>query len=625
MNIISASIVVAALALASSIVRADDWHTPIVNTIDSATQGLSSELRIAAIKSHKLAPPVGATLDWLQYQLLIASAHADANQFDQADQILTSLKPLLSQINDPVTQVNALIDQGFIEHIRTNNSTLSCGLFKQAYEQAMTVTAPSTQVRAISKHAYCLSADRERAHESNELLNDALAISRDASLSPRRQALLLSSLAQSYTSIGMLNDSLRTADEAIRIYRLQNATADIFNVSYSAATAAITLNRPDKAEPFIAQLELLTSQSPQPNDFAFFTALIRGNQALATSDIPLDVAKDYFEQALALQETTQERVFVQQGIASLIDISLRQQDDLSVANYLALNAELGWNQESLARHGVLKQAMLPFVKGDLYEAWRQVNERVNLIRSTVHYNLNRAVERQDSETLVDASNYIDELRLRELEIERLNMLSQKKAAAAAQQYMIMSIAFAIIVLVLLAYFIYSRNQFKHLANTDNLTLLANRRRILAEGEKTFAKEFVNNGAAIVLIDIDHFKSVNDSFGHQTGDELLKAVASTLQANLRPGDHVGRYGGEEFLAILSNISRTDAMLRAEQIRSALERDTLAQFNLRLTASIGICHAGHTMPLEDAISIADKALYQAKQNGRNQVAIDDPVTS
>ena len=124
--------------------------------------------------------------------------------------------------------------------------------------------------------------------------------------------------------------------------------------------------------------------------------------------------------------------------------------------------------------------------------------------------------------------------------------------------------------------------------------------------------------ALVLLDIDHFKQINDTYGHLTGDKAIKQTASLIQKQLkRPGDKVCRYGGEEFALILPNTDVNGAQLLAEKIRQALSE--LSVMPQQLTLSAG-CYAAIPQTHSDAdeyIGFADKALYRAKANGRNQV--------
>ncbi len=125
--------------------------------------------------------------------------------------------------------------------------------------------------------------------------------------------------------------------------------------------------------------------------------------------------------------------------------------------------------------------------------------------------------------------------------------------------------------------------------------------------------------SLMLIDIDHFKSFNDRYGHSYGDQILKSVAQTIRESIRASDLIFRYGGEEFVIILSNTEITGAALMAERLRRAIENMRLnaEAETVRVTASFGVTSLNSATSARDLLTHADQAMYQAKQNGRNQV--------
>jgi len=159
---------------------------------------------------------------------------------------------------------------------------------------------------------------------------------------------------------------------------------------------------------------------------------------------------------------------------------------------------------------------------------------------------------------------------------------------------------------------------KTAAKTDALTGLANRRSFLQEAARLIATG--SRPVALLMIDLDHFKSINDQFGHAVGDKVLKIFAQTTVGNVRPTDLVGRLGGEEFAILLANASQEGALLVAERLRSAFAAAAASVDGLPIhaTASVGllILHPGQDMSA--LLDLADQALYRAKATGRNRVA-------
>lgn len=158
---------------------------------------------------------------------------------------------------------------------------------------------------------------------------------------------------------------------------------------------------------------------------------------------------------------------------------------------------------------------------------------------------------------------------------------------------------------------------------DSLTGAYNRGYLteLAEHEISLSKRH-GRPFSIAMIDIDHFKAVNDTYGHAAGDLTIKSLVETCEKNLRVIDHFGRIGGEEFACLLPETSQADAMLCAERLRRSIEemRIALPSGQLKITASIGVAvlNAGHS-GWDALLKDADTALYCAKRNGRNQVVL------
>lgn len=156
------------------------------------------------------------------------------------------------------------------------------------------------------------------------------------------------------------------------------------------------------------------------------------------------------------------------------------------------------------------------------------------------------------------------------------------------------------------------------AITDNLTQLYNRRKIddVLDSEVKRGKRYKKT-FSVILLDIDYFKEINDKYGHQTGDEVLKGVAEVLKATVRESDLVSRWGGDEFLIITIEADISKAVTIAEKIRLELESSVLYH-DIIVTTSIGV--ADFDFRYDDARSIirkADLALYEAKNRGKNNV--------
>jgi diguanylate cyclase (GGDEF)-like protein len=161
----------------------------------------------------------------------------------------------------------------------------------------------------------------------------------------------------------------------------------------------------------------------------------------------------------------------------------------------------------------------------------------------------------------------------------------------------------------------------HLAMTDTLTQIPNRRALMSYAETALARRS-GLPLALLMIDADHFKLINDTHGHQTGDDVLCKLASLLAERLRGHDFLGRLGGEEFLLIAPETDAEGAQILAESLRKIIAATPFAVANgeISLSVSIGIsnCAATARRTLKDMLAEADAALYDAKYTGRNKVA-------
>jgi diguanylate cyclase (GGDEF)-like protein/PAS domain S-box-containing protein len=166
-----------------------------------------------------------------------------------------------------------------------------------------------------------------------------------------------------------------------------------------------------------------------------------------------------------------------------------------------------------------------------------------------------------------------------------------------------------------------QEKLRRLATTDGLTGLANRRHFMETAKKEFARtQRQGSVLSIILFDIDHFKRVNDTYGHDAGDKVLKALADAGSELIRSYDTFCRFGGEEFATLLPGIDRKDATEIAERIRERLSQTTVAvdggEVRFTISAGVGTLSPG-TDCLETLIKQADVALYDAKTGGRNRV--------
>jgi two-component system cell cycle response regulator len=176
----------------------------------------------------------------------------------------------------------------------------------------------------------------------------------------------------------------------------------------------------------------------------------------------------------------------------------------------------------------------------------------------------------------------------------------------------------------------ARETMRFKATHDHLTALLNRGSILDLLSRELTRTRREDGCTVIMLgDLDHFKSVNDSYGHVVGDEVLREVARRLLVSVRSYDFVGRYGGEEFLIVLNNCSSSQAVARAEEVRNGIANHPVetSRGALPITMSLGVLASRNCnlRLVEEILSEADLALYRAKSDGRNCVRLANPHVS
>jgi diguanylate cyclase (GGDEF)-like protein len=207
----------------------------------------------------------------------------------------------------------------------------------------------------------------------------------------------------------------------------------------------------------------------------------------------------------------------------------------------------------------------------------------------------------------------------------LRATALREAQRSRTLQIVVSALIALLALVLALLFwrqVVNTRRIRAMALTDELTRLPNRRHILVLAEIAFdAAKREGRTAAVIVLDIDRFKRINDTWGHIIGDSVLQSVAHTCRTELRAGDQIGRIGGEEFLIVLRTATAPQAGEIAERLRLAVETLDLTPRapDLRVTISLGV-HVTRDYDAGGAIAAADVMLYRAKELGRNRVEMD-----
>jgi diguanylate cyclase (GGDEF)-like protein len=417
---------------------------------------------------------------------------------------------------------------------------------------------------------------------------DDLDLSDEESGAQLQSAHLLSAIGNVLKLSGDLNGSMDYYRRSLEAYRELDHAPCIPGVSYNIATIMQERGRLEEAEKAYTE-SLREAERREDGYLVSLTQNSLGSVCLAKEDY--EKAEEHFRSSLS----TSEKMNRKSGIL----VSLMKLQELHRAKGEPEEAlKLAQRAEELANE-----------LGDRAKLGEVLRERSRACELTgdhrsAYQSLRDFVEIQKEQLSEKRLRQIDVLRLyyeteeRERKIEQLNLANLELARAYSEA--------------------------EELTRTDALTGLGNRRAALewlANRQELFNR--TGRGFSLILADIDRFKSCNDSFGHDAGDEVLIQLAARMKRALRKNDLAVRWGGEEFLILLPETHMEDAALVADNLRRTIQAEPFqaGEHTIPLTMTFGLCQGGG-VPVEAAIRNADRAMYRGKHLGRNRVEVSRP---
>jgi diguanylate cyclase (GGDEF)-like protein len=457
-------------------------------------------------------------------------------------------------------------------------------------------------------------------------------------------------------------DSNIIRGKAIRLVYLtkQDPTSDQYAVIFLAASALNinphVFNNTIKAliitDGLVEDTVRLVSLNSLPSRNRIELKLNRKNLAFRGFEVSvnlLDFAgsrEDLMDQ-LRDNKASLEELMIQVEQRQLVLNKLNSELSQNTQQLILAQKSLSENEKIIQKNSILRDALLVQIRNaqlqlqkDREEAQHQ-NEQILRKQGEI--------ERKEQQVShlhgeIEENQAILDKQLSSLIVQQHKLAQQQKMIKYKDQtiglqrnWIVISILLSVLFLVMI-YFLYKANdlrkasnkklallnsQLYELATTDGLTKLFNRRHFLSSAQIELIRQKRHKPhSAVLMLDIDHFKKVNDNYGHAAGDEVLKAVANILAKNMREYDLLGRIGGEEFAMILveCNLAQgTEVAHRLCKQIQALEVNT-SHGNVNVTISIGLSSLEkNDVEVEQSLSRADIALYQAKENGRNQFVV------
>jgi diguanylate cyclase (GGDEF)-like protein len=501
---------------------------------------------------------------------------------------------------------------------------------KQVFAENLTKKASSQSIdsKIAEIEALIKLADDKVYQALYEQALEALTTAYDLSKTLDNEELsnnVLNSIANVYFNTGQLQQAQRYYTELVAIDETsgnkQSLAVSLFNLGHVNAT----LKEYAEADANFQQSLALSRELADDSGTAF-TLKAMGVNAQAQSNF--DLAQSYLQEALLLFETVHDELQIAAVHRHLGDIAQQQHKyNLAVSHYETALPTLASDTFNI---------MLLRTYRGLSTAYEKLHnyEKAYLSQRTYTQLLQQQLEQRNRETTqrlqvqFETQQFSDKNKRLELLNQSQQQELQHRQALLQMQYLIIGLAIGIILLVVILWW-RSRIHAKYmqmLATIDSLTGLLNRRAILEFGTHEWqrAKRF-NRPLCCLLFDIDHFKNINDTFGHASGDQVLRTISKEVQASLRKTDAFGRFGGEEFLLITTETDLQQAETLADRIRHEIETTKFTDISEHtVTVSIGIAILDTQETLDELISHADEALYLAKNRGRNQAVTYQATT-
>jgi diguanylate cyclase (GGDEF)-like protein len=506
-------------------------------------------------------------------------AHEQLGELDPAGAEYRRAVVEAERLDDEKLLASALVLRGQLAYY-SGAFTSALEDLDRAYRLEVELGRDSQQRHALNAIANVYADARVGAYDRAIEYYRQLLAAHQARGDVRNQATTHFNLASTYERKGDLDAALAELEKSLALDRARNDPTEVAFDLRAAASVMVKLGRAAEALPGLDQAVARFTETRDLESLAQ-ARLTRGIARRATGDLDLalsdlDAAAAHFRQAendRFLEKVEEERA---EALAAKGDFA---------AAYSARSAEamLERRLAEVTRDEHTSRLRVQF-DSDKKEAENRALARENELRG---------------QALRDA--------------ERIRNLQRVVIALAA------------VLLVLLAALVVRQilhaRRLRILAMTDELTRLSNRRAFFELArEKLAASQRSGIPLALLALDIDHFKRINDTHGHETGDRVLQRVANAARAAVRKGDAVGRTGGEEFLALLPDAGPDEAGEIAERLRAAVAAIDVSDLapDLRVTVSVGLAARRPNETAIDALARrADEALYRAKERGRNRV--------
>ncbi|BCO18569.1 hypothetical protein KUC3_14260 [Alteromonas sp. KC3] len=593
-------------------------ETTFEDVSDYFESDIPYEQKLQFLKQHETISKQWTSLHQGVFQQFIGTTYGEMAMLEEAEVHLTASIDILTSLPESKHLVHSLLERSYFQYVATNDTAVYCPDRYRALEIARVVNDPEQLVQALTSAAFCASDTRDFARGMG-LLQEAISLHDTYQFPPSQEALIYNATGNIYKLNGLYQDAYHYIGKALAAWESINSTESTFNMRFTLTDLALQLEKFGEAQQHVNNMFSMANAANANQDFLFFSHISQGN--VYEKQGYIEQAYQQFQKALALKDTTVEAgyinlLFFKLSISAfkLKKFELAKQYINNVANNLdnlpRYKYVVDVLQTGLAQSPDVIEVVDKALALDHFHA-QSINELIEGQVILTAYTHNATINRMETQILQQ------QLAVTQLELE--NQLARERYNTLVV-YVFICITLA---LSIAAYFLLrGRNYYRKAANTDFLTKCFNRRWAFEQGEKRFKEAKLNNSSmSVVVLDVDYFKHINDRYGHDVGDKVLKFIVRTLSAQLKTHDILARLGGEEFVVILPKSNLENASQFAEKLRLSLCETPFVTNGerLRITASFGVATLDNALSFEHIVNNADKALYAAKESGRNKVEV------
>ena len=591
----------------------------------------TEDTEVATRIARQLEPevPTWSILDQGRFHVRLGLVQEDLfHDLNSADKSFNHAIALLESLHDSSQALaDAYYERAYVKYIRTHDTNVYC----PDREKAVALTRQLNNQRTLAKYlaslAFCYTDSAARFEPGLALLNEAMALTKNGQMNADQRGMVYNATSLLYRKNQLYKQAYDYAQLSYDQWKSINDVQGMEDQQHNLLISAINMGELDKAEEHGRELFKLAETSPGNKDFKFFAYYDTGSVALAKNDLPRAIS--LFEQARAEEVNTEETVYIATNRAQLAyAYFMSGKSTLALQEATTVERLPGFTSMDLDKQQPIK-ALLQFQKHDALAAIRTLFNLVNSEHQLQRDFLRNAALDHATRHDTRVQQYENQLLENQLQIQQLQLSAQQRQQQATRWYLLLATA-TVLSLAMWAYTLRrSRHRFRKQAQTDALTGIANRRYFLERTDQ-LVKRSRDEAAqvSVLVLDVDHFKHINDTYGHQAGDLAIQHVVVNTLACLRDADLLGRTGGEEFAAILPATNSDDAWTVAERIRQRIESNPLNHQGdqIHITVSIGL--AAGKLTTDDTNGLlqqADQAMYRAKMAGRNRCQFDRITTS